>query len=232
MSDIVRPRSYASSGEGRSASPVTSFAMPPYRNMSDFVKSRPSSDGGGSGDDSSSIGNFSLRTSAPTAPSSIEDLAERLFSLDHLKYILKDPLILARFNSFLALYRPRLALSLRKYLDVQKAIAAVRYANSLANTLWPGLEAAPLDPAFESKSKMYLDDLLSEGLPGYITHRVTEQVTAVMNREITGHNTAATEKLVRGLAEVYCLTDPAVPDNPIVYASEGTSSFSRYRNTD
>lgn len=28
-------------------------------------------------------------------------------------------------------------------------------------------------------------------------------------------------ELVQGLVEVYCLTDPSLPDNLIVYASEG-----------
>lgn len=191
----------------------------PLRSLSDFV--RPASRNS-SFNDECSTDSYSLKTSAPSAPSlDVEALTDRLFSLDHLKIILREPLILARFQNFLASYRPRSALSLRKYLDVQKAIAAVNFANSLADNLWPGLEAAPLDPAFESKAKNSVEDLLNDALPGYITHNITELVTELLQREITGQNSPATRQMVNGLAEVYCLTDPSLPDNPIVYASNG-----------
>jgi len=188
----------------------------PVRAFSTFKQPSPPSPAG-SGDDS-----YSFKALTPSAPpSNIELLTERLFSLDHLNLILRDPLLLARFQNFLARYRPRSALSLRKYLDVQKAIAAVTFANALADNLWPGLEAAPLDPSFEGKAKSSIEDLLNDALPGYITHRITELVTDLLQSEITGQATPAMKQMVSGLAEVYCLTDPSTPDNPIVYASDG-----------
>jgi hypothetical protein len=32
-------------------------------------------------------------------------------------------------------------------------------------------------------------------------------------------------ELIPSLAEVYCISDPSLPDNPIVYASEGTAYY-------
>jgi len=201
----------------------------PVRTLTEILNQRPASIAS-SGDDNSSLGDYSLIptpiTSSASPSPNVESLTERLFSLDHLNLILHEPLLLARFQNFLALYRPRAALSLRKYLDVQKAIAAVNYANALADNLWPGLEAAPLDPSFESKAKSSIEVLLNDALPGYITHRVTELVTELLQREITGQASPAMKQMVSGLAEVYCLTDPSLPDNPIVYASEGALGIS------
>lgn len=42
----------------------------------------------------------------------------------------------------------------------------------------------------------------------------------INTQEITGQGTPVMRELVNGLAEVYCLSDPSLPDNPIVYASE------------
>jgi len=198
--------------------------MIPVRSLTEILSDR-SSPIPSAGDDTSSLDDYSLMTTPTTSTTSsspnIETLTERLFSHDHLNLILHDPQLLARFQNFLALYRPRAALSLRKYLDVQKAIAAVQYANALADNLWPGLEAAPLDPTFESKAKSSIEVLLNDALPGYITHRITELVTDLLQREITGQASPAMKQMVSGLAEVYCLTDPSLPDNPIVYASDG-----------
>lgn len=36
-----------------------------------------------------------------------------------------------------------------------------------------------------------------------------------------GQNTPIMREMIPSLAEVYCITDPSLPDNPIVYASQG-----------
>lgn len=85
--------------------------------------------------------------------------------------------------------------------------------------------AAVLDRNFEAKSLRASDALVSEALPGYVTHRLVQIVTECLVKEITGNNSPIMRELVVGLAEVYCLTDPSLPDNPIVYASEGTCAM-------
>lgn len=157
----------------------------------------------------------------PQSNVNIEQLAERLFSIDHLKLILEQRPFFIRFRAFLLAFQPHLAVTLRQYLDVQKALAAVCYANALAENLWPGLEAAMVKEDFEARSKTALDKLLNEALPMYITHKATELVTDVLAKEITGHGVPSMKHMLHGLAEVYCLSDPHQQDNPIVYASEG-----------
>jgi len=109
---------------------------------------------------------------------------------------------------------------LQRYREVQKAITAIEYANAVADQLSPGSVAAILQQDFEHRSRTAIDVLVNEALPGYVTHRFTQIVTETMVKEITGQNTPMMRELVPSLAEVYCLTDPALPDNPIVYASE------------
>jgi len=174
--------------------------------------------------DSADDAAFDLRAPPPAnLLQNIEYLSERLFSTDHLKLILKDQAFSSRFISFLKRYRPDSSHALQQYINVQKAITAVEYANALAESLGgPGSTAAVIMDDFELKTKDSVNELVNDALPGYITHRLVQIVTEVLVKEITGQNTPIMRQLVAGLAEVYCLTDPALPDNPIVYASEGT----------
>lgn len=167
-------------------------------------------------------GSYDLKPPPPTAPlSNIELLAERLFSVDHLRLIMRDSTLFARFSNFLNKYRPHAAQSLSRYLDTQKAITAVDYANAIAEKLHAGATAALLDNSFEAHARNAVEDLINDALPGFVTHRLVLIVTEALVKEITGQNTPIMRELVHGLAEVYCLTDPSLPDNPIVYASEG-----------
>lgn len=150
------------------------------------------------------------------------DLSERLFSSDHLRLILRDPNYSSRFTSFLAKYRPDSKPALQQFINVQKALLAIEYANALAESLGgPGSTAAHLEEDFEARTQDAVSELVNDAMPGYITHRLIQIVTDILVKEITGQSTPVMRELVAGLAEVYCLTDPALPDNPIVYASEG-----------
>lgn len=42
-----------------------------------------------------------------------------------------------------------------------------------------------------------------------------------VSKDITGQAIPVVRDLVGNLAEVFCLTDPSVHDNPIIFASEG-----------
>ncbi|KAF1930694.1 uncharacterized protein M421DRAFT_35952, partial [Didymella exigua CBS 183.55] len=155
-----------------------------------------------------------------------EAIAERLFSFEHLNIILKDNAQLQRFTTFLMRYKAHCIPTLVRYLDSQKALKAIQYANALADQItqqpnWPTkANAASLDPDFEQLSQRSLDDLVAEALPAYVTFSVVDVVTELLNKEIMGRNTPVMRELVHGLAEVYCLTDPTQEGSPIVFASE------------
>lgn len=183
---------------------------------------------------------FDLHPPSPRmSHNNAERLAQRLYSPDHLDIILRDPLLSHRFSTFLHRYHPKCVPTLARYLESQKALAAIRYANSLANQL--STNSPPIsrrnskqrDPAvpetkLESLARKAVEELVSDALPAYITNLMVTVVTEALVKEITGNNTPLMRELVQGLAEVYCLTDPNVADNPIVFASEEFYNTTQY----
>ncbi|OAP54218.1 hypothetical protein AYL99_11319 [Fonsecaea erecta] len=184
--------------------------------------------------ESSSALDFDLHP--PPAPSrprppSIELLSESLFSSGHLNTLLRDPQYLARFTSFLTRYRPQYHPVLLRYLETQKAIKAVEYANAVAEGISPSSDdggalivkssiAATLDRAFEELSNAAFRVMVDSALPMYVTYNLVKLVTECLIDEITGSRGSTTRDLVGGLSEVFCLTDPKQEDNPIIFASE------------
>lgn len=183
---------------------------------------------------------FDLKPPPPnTRAKHIDTLSEKLFSGDHLRVILKDPSFFLRFTAFLNRYKPHCAPVLVRYLEAQKAIKAVEYANALAEAIKPvpgehssPCPAASVDPRFEARSKRSFETLVNEALPAYITNSLTKVVTETMVREITGTGMPVMRELVGGLAEVFCLADPSIEDCPIVYASEEFYRTTRYSRDD
>lgn len=179
----------------------------------------------GSGEDDS--GSYDLKPPAPAvSQTNLEALALRFFSVDHLNIILKDPSLSSRFSRFLHQYRAHQVPKLNQYFEAKKAQAAVEYANAVAEQLpvqegHPPHIAATLNARFNSRINEDVEDLVEDALPAYVTHRLTQLVTESLVKEITGNNAPVMRELIPSLAEVYCITDPSLPDNPIVYASEG-----------
>ena len=168
---------------------------------------------------------YDLKAPPPNAPlSNVELLSERLFSMDHLRFLMRDNANFSRFHRFINKYHPQSNQLLQRYLETQKAISAIEYANAVASQITRGPAAAKVDREFEGRARLALEALVDDVLPGYVTHRLVQIVTETLVKEITGQNTPIMREMVRGLAEVYCLSDPSLPDNPIVYASEGKNS--------
>lgn len=179
---------------------------------------------------------YDLHPPPPTvSDANAELITERLYSADHLNVILKDIAHFQHFRGFLNRCRPQSVPTLVRYLESQKALTAIRYANALADQISLSSrqssrsstksDAAQVDMKFENFSRRIVDELVTDALPAYITYRMVSVVTECLVKEITGNNTPLMRGLVQGIAEVYCLTDPNQPDNPIVFASEGKPYF-------
>lgn len=185
---------------------------------------------------------FDLRPPPPNNQVKLLDtLSEQLLSGDHLNVILRDPSFFLRFTAFLNRYRPHSAPVLVRYLEAQKAMKAVEYANLVAQSIKPlpsdppdqtPCPAASVDMRFEARAKKAFNQLVTEALPAYITQALVKVVTESMVREITGATIPVMQELVGGLAEVYCLSDPSLKDNPIIYASEGKWSNRKVQRPD
>lgn len=164
---------------------------------------------------------------------SLESRSELLFSHEHLKVIFAEPSLLLRFTAFLSAHRPQSVPVLIYYLDALKALKAIKYANAIAEALSPipghdytaGLAPASSNAALELKANQAFDAMVREDLPAYITHMYIQIVSLSISQRITGVLAPHLREASEGLAEVFCLTDPSRPDNPIVFASEGQSLF-------
>lgn len=164
---------------------------------------------------------------------SLESRSELLFSHEHLKIIFAEPSLLLKFTAFLSAHRPQSVPILIYYLDALKALKAIKYANAIAEALSPipghfytaDLAPASTNAALELKANQAFDAMVREDLPAYITHMYIQIVSLSISQRITGVLAPHLREASEGLAEVFCLTDPSRPDNPIVFASEGQLLF-------
>jgi hypothetical protein len=180
---------------------------------------------------------FDLQPPAPAAKQNgnIEDMMMRLMSAEHLNFILDDQSLFSRFSAFLNQYFSHMVPTLIRYLEMRKAVKAIEFANAVARRIrWPShtdttkfsrIQAGAVDARFEDYAARELLLLCSEALPAFVTHTVVDVVADCVSKDISGQVIPVVRDLVGNLAEVFCLTDPSVHDNPIIYASEGQSTF-------
>lgn len=161
---------------------------------------------------------------------SLEKASQSLFSRDHLQVIFADPTFLLRFTTYLGVHRPQSVSLLVHYLDSLKSIRAIHYANAICEGLDPveGLDFTQepvkntMNTELEARANAAFDILAREELPAFICHQYIQVVSTSIAARITGSLSAQLREASEGLAEVFCLTDPSRPDNPIVFASEGS----------
>jgi hypothetical protein len=166
----------------------------------------------------------------------LEKQAMRLLSNDHLSAIFANSKLLLKFTGFLNSHRPQSIPLLIYYLDALKALRAIKYANAVAEALEPiasceFTKKTTLDTAnsaLEEKANKAFDILVREDLPAYISYTWIQVVSVSITRRITGTLAPHLREASEGLAEVFCLSDPSRPDNPIVFASEEFSRTTQY----
>jgi hypothetical protein len=162
----------------------------------------------------------------------VEDVMKRLFSDEQTcSSFLGDHVLFYRFSPFLNRYKSHLVPTLIRYLEMRKAMKLIEYANAVARTIrWPThtdyskfsrVQAACTDVRFEDYAARELLLLCSEALTAFVTHTLIGVVTDCVGKDMTGQSVPIIQDLVGNLAEVFCLTDPSVHDNPIIFASEG-----------
>lgn len=167
---------------------------------------------------------------------SLERRAELLYSADHLRTVLEDPALLSDFTNVLQRYRPWRIPLLSHYLAVCKALRALDYANALAKEASDKPSALPSDfrigitghavnISLQDAAKVAFEALLKDDLHYYITNTWIGVVSKIVQRRVTGTLPARLRETSNGLAEVFCVTDPKLQDNPIILASE---AFTRH----
>ncbi|CEO61025.1 hypothetical protein PMG11_05422 [Penicillium brasilianum] len=169
---------------------------------------------------------------------SLERQADVMFSSEHMLAILNYPHSLARFREFLVAERPTSLSTLTYYLNACKALKAIQYANALirlsVDVPTAGIETAkePVGPttnaALEARVQHALEALTAEELPAFITSKCINITSKVIEERIRGTLPDRFQGTADALAEVFCLTDPSRPDNPIIFASEEFHRATQY----
>jgi hypothetical protein len=159
---------------------------------------------------------------------SLENQSELLFSRSHLAIILDDPILLQRFTNYLHRWRPDSVPLMVYYLNALKALNALSYANALTVHLQRinGLDFTSETAAvikghdLREKADKAFQALADQDLPAFITQTYIQTVSITVKRRIASILPPELQEQSEGLAEVFCLTDPSRPDNPIIFASE------------
>lgn len=162
---------------------------------------------------------------------SLERQADLMFSAKHMLTILTTPRYLAHFREFLAEERPKSLAMLTYYLNANKALKAIQYANALVrlsiDVPTPGIRnrSQPIgvteNTALETRVQEALIALTAEELPAFIAATCVNITSKVVKARVRGTLPDKFGGTADALAEVFCLTDPSRPDNPIIFASEG-----------
>ncbi|KAL9057878.1 MAG: hypothetical protein Q9206_002174 [Seirophora lacunosa] len=226
-------------------SPITpSDRLSPIEELDDNASSRSTwpnkADQGGTGADQDSRaprtrpmpGDFELPNPAETSAASLslEARSELLFSRRHLELIFADKELSKRFGTFLRTYRPDSVPILAYYLDTIKALRTLKYAEAVVKNLEriPGLEftadakGVAMTWVLEDKADRVLDIMTKNDLPAFIAYVYVSIVDVALVERVTGKADMEVNDVAVGLAEVFTISDPSRPDNPLVFASEGT----------
>ncbi|CAG8927139.1 unnamed protein product [Penicillium salamii] len=168
----------------------------------------------------------------------LERQADLMFCREHMLAILNNPRWLARFREFLAQERPGAFSTLTYYLNASKSLKAIEYANALVRLAvdvpTAGIETAeqPVGPtvnmALEKRVQVALDALTAEELPAFITATCINITGKVVEERVRGTLPDKFQGTADALAEVFCLTDPSRPDNPIIFASQEFHRTTQY----
>lgn len=162
---------------------------------------------------------------------SLERQADIMFSTEHMLTILTNSQYLARFRQFILSERPKSMAVLIYYLNAVKALKAYQYADSLVrlsvDVPTPGVKNAknPIGTtahaALEARVQDALNALTAEELPAFITSTCINITSKIVEERVRGTLPEKFKGTSEALAEVFCLTDPSRPDNPIIFASAG-----------
>ena len=165
---------------------------------------------------------------------SLEKRSELLFSKEHMGTIVGSARLLGQFTQFLYTVRPASVPLLTYYLETEKAIRAIKYANAMTEALkrleghdfTSKIPEDTFNESLQDKHDAAFEALARDELPMFITHVWIQMVSLSIKHRIVGTMPMHLRDSSEGLAEVFCLTDPSRHDNPIILASDGT--FCRY----
>ena len=207
------------------------FTSKPWRNSDRDVSASIETEGPEAGEagDIPMTDPPSSNDNANESIASLEKRSDLLFSREHLQLILADSILSLKFSGFLRTYRPDSVPILAYYLDAIKAVKTIRYAEAIIKGLEPipghaftsEANSATMVWVMEDKADRALDVLVKDDLPAFIAYIYVRTVDVALVDRVIGNEDLGSRAIADGLAEVFVLSDPSRPDNPIVFTSEG-----------
>ncbi len=71
---------------------------------------------------------------------------------------------------------------------------------------------------------------MRDDLPAFVAYIYVRTVDVALVERVTGREDPSSNSIADGLAEVFVLSDPSRPDNPIVFTSEGSYCLGCFRS--
>lgn len=154
-------------------------------------------------------------------------LDELLFSSQHLKLILAHQALGTKFRTFIAACRPGSVSVLDRYYRLTKALRSILYAESIIR----GLETEDTPMAdhignvaipwvIREQADRQLSKLASDDLRAFIADLYIRSSHDALSDQILRKQSPESPALTAGLAEAFVVSDPARPDNPIIFTSD------------
>ncbi|KAL9638179.1 MAG: hypothetical protein Q9164_001714 [Protoblastenia rupestris] len=166
----------------------------------------------------------------------LDKLSGLLFSRQHLQFVLEDQNMSNEFKAFVHTHRPGSVPLLARYINLDKALKSITYAEAIMQ----GLEAVEGHPFTKEASRVAmpwviqgqidkaLDFFLIDDFRAFIAHFYVKIAVSALADSVMGDQNQADSGMADGLAEVFVLSDPARPDNMIIYSSEGFQEMTGY----
>ena len=159
-----------------------------------------------------------------------------LFSSQHLKLILGDRRLSPEFRTFIKARTPQTVPVFARYINLLKALRSIEYAEAIVK----GLEAAD-EKAFateigsvampwviQDKIDSVLVNLVDNELRSFIADIYARIAESALSDRVMGKDNTEAPDIADGLAEVFVLSDPVRPDNPIVFTSDDFQEMTGY----
>ena len=171
---------------------------------------------------------------------SLHKLSDFLFSTQHLRLVLEDHDLFHAFESFLSLKRPESASLLSSYVTLRKALRSIEYADAVMagvqtvsdNGNIPKDNCVAMPWVVQDRIDRILDALIPRDFRAFIADVYAKMVSAALADRVTGKGNSTTSDIADGLAEVFVLSDPARPDNPLVFTSDDFQQMTGYSRKD
>ena len=166
----------------------------------------------------------------------LEVMDGMLFSSQHLKLILEDRNLSEEFRAFITARKPQAVPIFARYLNLEKALRSLQYAEAIVTGLETANDTAcatevgsvAMPWVIQDKIDLALAALVDEELRSFVAEKYARIAGSTLSDRVIGKHNPEAPDIANRLAEVFVISDPARPDNPIVFTSDDFQVMTGY----